>query len=881
MVDSDGVGYRVRTPVGRFYDQVVLRHPWLISLIMLASVFAMAMQIPNFKLDASADSLVLESDKDLYYFQLVTRRYGSENFLFITYEPESDPFSPQTFKQLSTLKTQLETLPRVKSVITILDVPLLKQPDQSGFGSLLELKTLRDENVDIKEARLELVDSPIYRDLLISRDGELLALQVNLIENEKYQHLLRRRNDLRATRIVRELSADEQLELQLVTEEVRAMTATEMDVLQQDIEAIREILYRHEGAKVHLGGLPMIAADLIRFVENDLQVFGTGVFLFLITVLTIIFRKLRWVVLPLLCCTVTGIIMLGLLALLDWRPTVVSSNFISLLLIITMSLAIHLVVRYREIIAEYPHCDHLTAIFLTVSTMARPCLYTSLTTMVAFGSLYVSGIRPVIDFGIMMTVGVGVALVVTFLVFPTSLALLRKGGEDKRPKDGSAYTERLAVFTLEHGHFILGAALLLVLLSGVGLTKLRVENRFIDYFRESTEIYQGMKLIDERLGGTTPLDVVLDAEGLDPFAVSPTQPIVPEPTSSSEEQPLESMFDEYEDENDLNTKEEDLDEFSDLDWEFEDSAEINNATTANDYWFTTSQLDRVVQLHEHLESLPETGKVLSVATLMKLGRDLKGGEPLSAFDLNFMRNKLPDDIQSVLLKPYLSDDGNQIRISMRVMESDPNLKREVLINKIRDYLTNEMGLQEEQIHFTNMIVLYNNLLQSLFKSQILTLGFVFLSILLMFAFLFNSVFIAAVAILPNLLTAALVLGAMGWLNIPLDIMTITIAAISVGIGVDHTIHYIHRFRQEFPKDYQYETTIKRCHGSIGKAIFYTSITIILGFSILVLSNFIPTIYFGLFTGAAMLFSLLAALTLLPRLLILFKPFRVKRLDGIG
>ncbi len=876
MVDSDSVGYRVRTPIGRFYDQVVLRHPWLFILIIVSTVLAMAMQIPNFKLDASADSLVLESDKDLYYFQLVTRRYGSENFLFITYEPHGEPFSQETFTQLSSLKTKLESLQRVESVVTILDVPLLKQPGETGFASLLELKTLRDENVDIEKARLELIDSPIYRDLLISGDGELLALQVNLVENENYQSLLRRRNDLRATRLVRELTAEETLELELVSEEVRAMTATEMDILQQDIEAVREILREHQGAKVHLGGLPMIAADLIRFVENDLQVFGAGVFLFLVTVLTIIFRKLRWVVLPLLCCAVTGIIMLGLLALLDWRPTVVSSNFISLLLIITMSLAIHLVVRYREIIAEYPHCDHLTAIFLTVSTMARPCLYTSLTTMVAFGSLYVSGIRPVIDFGIMMTVGVGVALIVTFLVFPASLALLKKGGEDKRKRDGSAYTERLAVFTLDNGHFILGAALLLVVLSGVGLTKLRVENRFIDYFRDSTEIYQGMKLIDERLGGTTPLDIVLDAEGLDPFAVSKTSPIAPDFNALPQEQSLEEMFDEYG--GTPNDEVEEFDEFSELDWELEGSEETQDTGAAQDYWFTTTQLDRVVQLHDYLESLPETGKVLSVATLMKLGRDLKGGEPLSAFDLNFMRNKLPEEVQSVLLTPFLSDDGNQIRISMRVMESDPNLKREALINKIYDYLINEMELQEEQIHFTNMIVLYNNLLQSLFTSQILTLGFVFLSIAMMFAFLFNSVFVAAVAILPNVLTAALVLGAMGWLNIPLDIMTITIAAISVGIGVDHTIHYIHRFRQEYPKDYLYEEAIKRCHGSIGKAIFYTSITIILGFSILVLSNFIPTIYFGLFTGAAMLFSLLAALTLLPRLLIMFKPFRPPRTE---
>jgi len=194
-----------------------------------------------------------------------------------------------------------------------------------------------------------------------------------------------------------------------------------------------------------------------------------------------------------------------------------------------------------------------------------------------------------------------------------------------------------------------------------------------------------------------------------------------------------------------------------------------------------------------------------------------------------------------------------------------------LLEQIHDHLTNEMGFAEEEVHLTGLLVMYNNMLQSLFKSQILTLGTVFVAILIMFLFLFRSLKFALVALAPNLLAAGAVLGSMGLIGIPLDIMTITIAAITVGIGVDHAIHYVHRFRKEFPVDRDYIATMYRCHGSIGKAMYYTSVIIIFGFSILALSNFNPSIYFGLLTAGAMLASLLGSMLLLPRLIILVKP----------
>jgi len=363
---------------------------------------------------------------------------------------------------------------------------------------------------------------------------------------------------------------------------------------------------------------------------------------------------------------------------------------------------------------------------------------------------------------------------------------------------------------------------------------LTVENRFIDYFKESTEIYRGMELIDRKLGGTTPLDVIIDA---------PIEFFQPDEAADEE------LF------------------MDDFDEAFAGSAGF----TASSYWFNMSQLDEAARIHDYLDGLAETGKVLSISTAMHMLDTLNAGKPLDNFFLAIFYKRLPEDFRDALFSPYLSEDGNQLRYSIRVFESDPSLKREELLQKIQHHLTNEMGLKKEQVHVTGMLVLYNNMLQSLFHSQIQTVGAVFLAILLMFVVSFRSLKLASIAIIPNLIAAILVLGLMGWLNIPLDIMTITIAAIVIGIAVDDTIHYVHRFKKEFRKDCNYWASVERCHDSIGRAMYYTSVTITLGFIILALSNFIPTIYFGLLTGFSMLVALLADLTLLPILLVWFKP----------
>ena len=820
----------------RLYQNSVIEHPVIsLGLLFLLAAF-FAFQGPNFKLDASAESIVLENDQDLQYYRSIRDVYGSDDFLIITYSPNEDLLSPNSLSVLKALRGDLSQLERVKSVITILDVPLLNSPKVSisELKDAETINTLETPGIDKELARKEFLESPIYQNNLVSLDGRTTALQVNFKRDEKYIGLLQTRNQLREKKASTSgLTADESQRLRTVSQEFNVYHAALIETERQDIQTIRAIMDKYRGtAQLYLGGVRMITADMISFIEHDITFFGIGVVCFLILALSYFFRKLRWVALPMSCCLISVTFMVGFLGLLDWRVTVISSNFISLLLIITMSLTIHLIVRYRILLDDNPSAEEKTVVLQTVKTMAKPCFYTAITTIVAFCSLVVSDIRPVIDFGWMMTFGILFAFALNFIYFPAVLCLLRPEKEISRPDATRAFTLAVAAFTQKNSRSIVVFCAGMAILGLIGISKLEVDNRFIDHFKSSTEIYQGMELIDSQLGGTIPLDFVLDADS--------------------------EFF-------------QSLQESAVTDEDFEDPFGDEEETEDVTYWFNADRLDQIEIIHDYLEDLPEVGKVLSIATGMKLFKHLNDGKMPEDYELAILRKWAPESVKQALIHPYLREDGNQVRITMRLIESAPTLNRKALIDKINTYLVTDMKFAEPNVHPTGMAVLYNNLLQSLYKSQILTLGVVFISILGMFIILFRSVSLAILAIIPNLLAAGSVLGLMGWIGIPLDIMTITIAAITVGIAVDHAIHYIHRFQVEFPQRRQYLDTIKACHGSIGRAIYYTALTITVGFSILAFSNFIPTMYFGLLTGFAMLIALMSNLTLLPALLMLFKP----------
>ncbi|MZR61540.1 RND family transporter [Alcanivorax sp. DP30] len=877
------------------YCRAVLAHPvfWLVLLALLCG-FA-GWQARHFQIDASTDSLVLENDKDLEYYRKVSRQYGGSDFLVITYSPTDAPlFQRDSLEHLQGLQQDLKDVSRVKSVYSMLDVPLLFSPKVEFSDLANNYRTLTDEDVDLNLAKDEFTDvNPLYEDLLVSDDGGTTALLVSFERDEKYFELLHRRNDLRDQQRNGELDAGGELALEEASRSFSEYNSKLQARTAGEIQQVRDIMDQYrDRADLFLGGVPMITTDVVSFIRSDLKVFGVGVLIFLILALFIIFRRPRWVIVPLACCAVTVLMVTGILGLMNWKVSVISSNYISLLLIITMSITIHLTVRFRELHEQFPDATQSWLIRETAAHMMRPSIYMILTTMVGFSSLVISGIRPVIDFGWMMTIGLGVALIVCFLVFPALLSPLSPG----KPRQGKDISRQLTLafagFTERHRPTLLLVALVVVGGSLWGIGKLTVENRFIDYFQEETEIYKGMVQIDRKLGGTTPLDIVIDAPKAEPRSAVQNDATgegwdgeslteAPgDPFASDGGDPFadDSTTDPFADE----------DPFADSD-PFAADAPVDDpfaaggtsedpfAEPANQgldlkdaYWFTPARLAKLVEIQNYVESLPETGKVLSLATTYEVAEKLNNG-PLSYVQLMLLAKFIPQDLQKQLVTPYLSDDGNQIRISVRVIDSDKNLNRNDLLAKIRHDLQNNFGLEPGQVHLTGAMVLYNNMLQSLFDSQIKTLGYVFAAILVMLLILFRSLPVALISMVPSLVSAALVLGLMGWIGLPLDLMTITITAISIGIAVDDTIHYIHRFHEELPNDNDYVATMKRCHGSIGKAMYYTSLTIIAGFSILALSSFNPTVYFGLLTGLAMLVALLSNLTLLPALLITVKP----------
>jgi predicted RND superfamily exporter protein len=817
------------------YNKLILKRPGITLLLVALTVTFFGYHTPAFRLDASADSLVLEHDEALHYYRSIRAHYGSDDYLIATYTPVEELFSDTVLADLQTLRDELMVMDRVESVTSLLDVPLIKSPPVTLAELQQEVPTLESPQTDKALARKECLSSPLYRNLLISPDGKTTALQIHFHRDETWHRLLEQRNRLRKKRLHNELSPQENEELASASQQFDVYSSSLQDQQNREITAIRSIMDRHrEKAELYLGGVPMIVSDSIEFIRHDLITFGIGVLCFLILILTAAFRKPRWVILPMLTCLAAGVITVGFLGLVDWPVTVVSSNFISLLLIITLSLTVHLIVRYRELHTQSPNASQQVLVRETVRAKAAPCFYTAITTMVAFGSLLFSGIRPVIDFGWMMAIGIAIAFLLVFTLFPAALLFLQPGTPANRNDLTDRITHFFARLIKTYDSRILTIFVVLGVLSIAGISFLTVENRFIDYFKETTEIYRGMELIDRTLGGTTPLDVIVDA---------PADFLAPE------EEEWDDPF------------------AGDFGPDMTGSAGI----TGTSYWFNTYRLGDVFSLHQYLDSLPETGKVLSIATAMEILSQLDKQIVADNFSLAILYKKLPEDIRQILFQPYMSADGNQIRFAIRVFESEPSLQREELLEKIRRELTSAMDLEEEQVHLTGMLVLYNNMLQSLFRSQILTIGVVFLAILLMFVILFRNLKMAGLAIIPSMFAAGLVLGLMGWLKIPLDLMTITIAAISIGIAVDDTIHYIHRFTSEFRKDRDYWAAVNRSHATIGRAMYYTSITITLGFSILALSNFLPTIYFGLLTGFAMLVALLANLTLLPLLMVRLQP----------
>ena len=815
------------------YKKLVIDFSKVTLFFLTILIFYSVYQAKNFNLDASSDALLLEGDPDLKYLREINETYGSRDFLVLTYTPVSSFTEKETILNLQLLKSKIEKLTWVDSVITVIDVPLLKSTDEGLMDRLKNYKTLAYPEIDRKRGFEEIVNSPIYRNYVISEDGKTSGIVVYLKKDERLAEYIKIKDKYFNQSIEAGLSKQEKINYKKFIEEYENYKNLYNLRNHQNITEIRDVITKYgESAKIHLGGIPMIADDMMSYIKSDIVVFGIGVFFFIILTLWLIFRNIKWVIMPLLGCATSVITMIGLLGLVGWKVTVISSNFIALMLILNMAMNIHVTVRFLQLKKELPNLNNDEVILKASKKMMLPILYTVLTTICAFLSLVFSGIKPIIDFGWMMTLGLIVSLIITFLLLPSLLSIFSSYNEiNIQDTEKSYITSALGSFTKNYKSLIFGSTIIIVIFSMVGISKLEVENSFINYFDKETEIYKGMKKIDDDLGGTTPLNIILKF-----------------PTVKQEQK-----VDEQDD------------EFSE--WEEENETGEDKAK----YWFTRDKMDKVIKVHDYLDSLPEIGKVLSFGSILRVAEDLNNKE-LQSLEIAVLYSKIPETIKKEIVSPYISVEKDEARISVRIKDSLKDLRRNDLIKKINFELNSKLGLKKDEYRLAGVLILFNNLLQSLFKSQILTLGIVLLGIFLMFFILFRNILLSFIGVAPNFIAALFILGIIGLLGIPLDMMTITIAAITIGIAVDNSIHYIYRFREEFLKYNNYNKTLDRCHSTVGIAILNTSITIVFGFSILALSNFIPTIYFGVFTGIAMLLAMISVLTLLPKLILTLKPF---------
>ncbi len=840
----------------RLYRNFIIRHTVVSFVTVMAVIVIVASHGSDFRMDASADSLVLENDQSLEFYRKVKKKYGTDDYLFITFTPKADLFSKESIAHLIELRSRIDALPEVETVISLIDAPIF-DPETVSLGNIEnDIYFIKDKTDQLEKAKKDILGIPLYVNLLISENAKTTALQANLKGNKNYFKLNNELRKLQWKTKNQKITPYEKASMLNLRSELRLL-ADEVSIRNANvINAIRALKKDYKDiAKIYIGGIPMIAHDMVDYVKSDLLIFGIGVFVILILIQAFIFRRLRWIMITLGCCIITAVTAIGVLGWLDWPVTVISSNFVALLLIITMSLMIHLIVRFRQIERDFEGLSYNCKVLKTVSSMFTPCAYTSLTTIVAFGSLMVSDIRPVIDFGKMMIMGVSLAFVIAFTFFPLLMLLRKKSSIDER-KEGAffAFTNMLALISDRWRWQVASTAIIVSLISAWGIGYLSVDNRFIDYFKSDTEIYQGMKVIDTELGGTTPLEIIIDRGAIEAdFAFIE----------------LSSEDDEFEDDEDF---EEDVFEESNTESTVsQQTNETENKKERPRLWMTSFGISKLHKIQNYLSSLNVTGKVLSLSAGMQIIEQINGNKPLDGFQLSLLEKKIPQDLKEQVIAPFYDEKNDEIRFLIRVKESAPELNRNKLLADITQYFVEEVKISREHFHFTGMLILYNNMLESLFKSQILTLGFVFGIILLMFIVLFKSWKLAVIGMFPNLIGALFVLGLMGWSGIPLDMMTITIAAISIGIAVDNTIHYIHRFKAEYRNLKDYTKAMYACHDTIARAMYFTSITIIAGFSVLVLSNFMPSIYFGVFTSLAMFVALLANLTLLPVMLLLIKP----------
>ena len=797
---------------------------FIFLIILLSGAFY---QSKKFQLDASADTLLIENDPDLNYLRSVNERYASEDFFIVTYSPKQT-LNKDNIKEFKKFVDEINNFKWVSKTISAFNSPLFESSDKPLIEKIKDIEYITSKDVDFNRALTELKNSPVYKKLIINDEASVFGIVIYIKDNLDYLSALKINKNFLDKKQKNQLTAEDKIQFEkhsIYLEKLKKQRNQEY----KDYNAeIRSHIYKYKSqADINLSGLPMIIEDLINYVKNDIAIFGSGVFIFMLITLWIIFKDIKWVIFPLLCCLISIVLMIGALGYLNWKVTVISSNFISIMLVLTMEINIHYIQRYKQFQSIYPKKNETELTQLTANGIFQSILYGVFITIIGFLSFIFCDIRPVIDFGYMMCVGLIISMFVTMILLPLLIIQFKPRITKEHKTKNSKFFKNLAEFAINKKLLIIISSTLILLASFYGSSKITVENSFINYFNKETEIYKGMKLIDEKLGGTTPLEIIVKFK-----------------ETSSKKDANDDFF-----------------ETSSSD-EFKDS-----------YWFTNFRTNTIKNVHQYLESLPEIGKVLSFYSVIQMGEKINNDKKLESLEMAILYSKLPENIKKNIVSPYISIENNEARFSVRVIDSNSNLNRKELLNKIQKHLEENLKLSKDDFKITGVFVLFNNQLQSLYKSQIQTLSFSYFGILLALFILFRSWILSLIASAPDMVASMLILGSLGFLKIPLDMMTITIATIVMGIGTRAGIYYINRFKSEFLIHKDYKKTIRVCHETVGKSIVIAALTIIFGFSILVLSNFNPTINFGILIGIAIFAALILSLTIMPLLLLITKPFR--------
>lgn len=824
--------------------------------ITLGAVFALFVALgifaPRLAIDTNSESLMLENDPSLKEFYKISQTYSGSNFLMLAFLPENeDVFSGDSIAEIEKIADELLAINGVKSVLHLANAPLFKSSPNLAVNEILAQNiTLKSPLVDLELAKKELLNHPFFTQNIISKNSKVAGIvayfedDLILAElNKQKQIAQNNKNEKEAQKISKQI-IDHKHKQALIESKI--------------VEQIKNI--KSQKGQIALGGLLMISSDMIDYVKRDLRVYGGLLSFILALMLYIFFRRIRFVALIFLVCAFVLIVSSGIYALCGFAITIVSSNFVSLLLIISVSLCVHLCARYCELFAKYRRASQSRLVSAALLSKVSPSFFAVFTTIIGFLSLVFSNIEPIIKLGAIMSIGVGVALFAALAIFGSFMMLLQKPHSlGAAPLAQWRFLDFCSNLAIRKKPIVIFIAFLFILFAFYGIPKLKVENSFVNYFKDGNEIKNGLLVIDRNLGGTIGLDVVVDfaPKSLDSIESSNNlQSNTSANGAISSEAAIESEF---------------LDDFE---------SEFSSQENSQKYWFSAQKLRIAQEIHNLLAQNEFIGSVMSLHSLDLLVSSLQ--MPLSnELAMSFLYENAPNSLKEQVFSPYVSLENNQMHFSARVFDSDSKLRRNELISELNTKLGQIAQNENVEIRLNGILVLYNNLLQSLVSSQVNTLAFVVGVIFLVFLVIFRSLKLAFIAILVNIIPLGALFGFLGASGLALDLMGVTIAAICIGIGVDNAIHYIYRYKIErrlgllrsadsmnFKEILAH--AIHNSHRSVGGAMYYTTSIIVVGFCAMMSSNFTPTIYFGALTTLVMLLMLISSLILLPALILILE-----------